>query len=56
MRYSDNTSTLIIMGDFNMKSITRLNEGYNEYVKKDMKAKYNLSQTGTNYTAEYKST
>ena len=56
MRDSDNTSTLIVMGDFNMKSITRLNEGYNKYVKKDMKTKYNLSQIGTNYTTDYKST
>ena len=56
MRDSDNTSSLIVMGDFNMKSITRPNEGYNKYVKKDMKTKYNLSQIGTNYTTDYKTT
>ena len=56
MRDSDHTSTLIVMGDFNMKSITRLHEGYNKYVKRDMKAKYILSQIVGNYTTDYKST
>ena len=49
MRDSDKTSKLIVMEDFNMKSITRLNEGYDKYVKRDMKAKYNLSQIVSSY-------
>ena len=40
----DHTSTIIIMGDFNMKSITGLTDGDNKFVEKYMKNKYNLHQ------------
>ena len=34
-----------------MKSITVLNEGYNKYVERDIKTKYNLHQIVNDYTA-----
>ena len=51
----DYTSTIIIMGDFNMKSITGLTNEYNKSVEKYMKNKYNLDQIVNENTTNYNS-
>ena len=51
----DFTSTIIIMGDFNMKSITGLTDDYNKSVEKYMKNKYNLDQIVNENTTNYNS-
>ena len=52
----DYTSTIIIMNDFNMKSITGLTDDYNKSVEKYMKNKYNLdhivNENATNYNSK----
>ena len=38
------TSNVLILGDFNMKSITQLSAGYSRKVENHIKEKFNLRQ------------
>ena len=42
--YYDVTYPIIIMGDFNMKSITRLEHGYSVKIEKYMRDNFNFKQ------------
>ena len=42
--YYDATYPIIIMGDFNMKSFTRLEHGYNAKLEKNMRDTFNFKQ------------
>ena len=55
MRDVENTSTIIITGDFNMKSITNLAYNYNICVKEFMQEKYHLHKTLNENTANHSS-
>ena len=44
MRDTDNTCNTIVMGDFNMKSISGVNHQYNTKLEQHMKNRFNFNQ------------
>ena len=54
MRDTDRCPTIII-GDFNMKSITTLDKGYNRKLEQHLKRKFNLKQVIHEETSNYAS-
>ena len=54
MRDTD-TCTMIVVGDFNMKSITTLDEGYNRKLEQHLKKRFNLKQVILEETSNYAS-
>ena len=55
MRNVDNTSHFIILGDYNMKSITNLDHHYNKQAERYMRNKYHLQQIVTYPTTNHNS-
>ena len=53
--YYDVTYPIIIMGDFNMKSITGLEHGYNANLEKYMRDNFNFKQIVKEDTSIYQS-
>ena len=53
--YYDVTHPVIIMGDFNMKSITGLEHGYNAKLEKYMRDNFNFKQIVKEDTSIYQS-
>ena len=51
--YYDVTYPIIIMGDFNMKSITGLEHGYNAKLEKCMRDNFNFKQIVKEDTSIY---
>ena len=51
----DPTCPIIILGDFNMKSIIGKQYGYNDKLEQDMLFKYNLKQVLHQETSNYAS-
>ena len=56
MRNIDNTSCIIILGNFNMKSITNLDHHYKRGAELYMRNKYHLQQIVTDPTTNHTST
>ena len=54
MRDTDTYPTIIV-GDFNMKSITTLGEGYNKKLEQYLKMRFNLEQVVHDETSNYAS-
>ena len=54
MRDTD-ACTMIVVGDFNMKSITTLDEGYNRKLEQHLKTRFNLKQVILEETSNYAS-
>ena len=54
MRDTDTCPTIVV-GDFNMKSITTLDEGYNRKLEQHLKTRFNLKQVIHEETSNYAS-
>ena len=46
---------MIVVGDFNMKSITTLDEGYNRKLEQHLQTRFNLKQVILEETSNYAS-
>ena len=53
MRNSDDTCNTILVGDFNMKSVTGMHHGYNRKLEQHMKNRFNFNQVIQEDTSNY---